>query len=156
MNGPKTALLLLNFGTPGAPTKEAVRSYLIEVLSDLTLRSLPKLLQQVLIRSLFVPWRLNDTVERYRSTWTEHGSLLSFYSKKLCDALSSETPSCHTVLAMKYGTPSIVDTLEPLFPFNHLIVLSLFPIELNLSRLQAREVQRSLLFVAFGGKTICI
>jgi len=118
----KTAFLLLNFGTPKAPTRKAVRSYLTEVLSDLSFRFLPKLLQQILIRWIIIPWRLNETVKRYKSSWTEEGSLLFVYSKRLCDKLSKNL-SCPTALAMKYGSPSIAPTHEPL------IVFSLFPIK---------------------------
>ena len=120
----KTALLLLNFGTPKAPTRKAVRAYLTEVLSDLSFRFLPKLLQQILIRWIIIPWRLNQTVRRYQSSWTEEGSLLTRYSKRLRESLSREL-SCPIALAMKYGSPSIAPVLKA----DQLIIFSLFPIK---------------------------
>src|SRR5881392_3813761 len=54
---PDTAVLLVNLGTPDAPTASAVRRYLTEFLSDPRVVSLPKLLWQPLLRGVILPLR---------------------------------------------------------------------------------------------------
>ena len=48
----RTAVLLLNLGTPDAPTATAVKPYLKEFLSDQRVVELPKLLWQPILRGL--------------------------------------------------------------------------------------------------------
>jgi len=128
----KIALLLLNFGTPKAPTREGVRTYLKEVLSDLTFGFLPKWLSRLLIRFVIIPCRLRHSVQRYQEVWTERGSMLMVNSKRLSEALKERLFHSRVALAMRYGSPTVECACKELFlsPSDRLIVLPLFPINI--------------------------
>lgn len=53
----RTAVLLLNLGTPDAPTAQAVKPYLSDFLSDQRVVELPKLLWQPILRGLILTLR---------------------------------------------------------------------------------------------------
>ena len=61
----RTAVLLLNLGTPDAPTAAAVKPYLKEFLSDQRVVELPKLLWQPILRGLVLTFRPKKSAHAY-------------------------------------------------------------------------------------------
>ncbi len=53
----RVAVLLVNLGTPDAPTPRAVRRYLAQFLSDPRVVEIPQLVWQVILRTLILPLR---------------------------------------------------------------------------------------------------
>ena len=52
-----TGVLVVNLGTPDAPTPEAVRRFLAEFLSDPRVVDLPRLPWQIVLRTFILPFR---------------------------------------------------------------------------------------------------
>lgn len=130
MNSIKTAVLLINLGTPKMPTSSAVSAYLNEFLTDERVISLPYIKRQLLVRAIIVPKRKAAVAKMYATIWKEGGSPLLVNSKaiqrKLQELLGN---SYHVSLAMRYQTPSIESALKDIQKMapNNLVILPLFP-----------------------------
>ena len=126
----KTAVLLINLGTPDSPSVSDVRSYLSQFLNDPRVIDIPWLLRKILVNLVIVPFRAPKSAKVYRQLWTENGSPLLYYGKKVVALLQKELPPEFTAyLAMRYKNPSIPDVLETIRRENYdrIIVLTLFP-----------------------------
>jgi ferrochelatase len=128
------ALLLVNLGTPDAPTTSAVRQYLAQFLSDPRIVALPRLLWQIILHGIILRVRPKRSAKAYASIWTEGGSPLMVISNKQRLALEKAIPPLFqgqvtVALAMRYGNPSIPDVLGVLREKNiqRLLVLPLYP-----------------------------
>ncbi|MBS0432432.1 MAG: ferrochelatase [Proteobacteria bacterium] len=133
-NAPRTAVLLANLGTPGAPTPEAVREYLAEFLSDPRVVELPRALWWPVLHGYVLRTRPRRSAEAYAKIWTNEGSPLAIHSTQLATAVQAElarrTAGAVTVaLAMRYGSPSIEDTLLHLHDqgVRRVLLLPLYP-----------------------------
>ena len=123
----KPLLLLVNLGTPDAPTPKALRRYLKAFLSDRRVVSLPPWLWQPLLRGIILPFRAPRSAAAYRSIWQSGGSPLLHYSQALADRLAEALADRATVkLAMRYGQPALAQVLEE-NPADEVIVLPLYP-----------------------------
>jgi ferrochelatase len=123
--------LLVNLGTPEAPTTAAVRRYLKEFLSDPRVVEVPRPLWWVVLRLVVLPFRANKSALGYRTIWTERGSPLLTATQDLRDLLVQRTGWSDRVqveVAMRYGAPSIPAKLEAMRgKIDTLIVLPLYP-----------------------------
>ena len=126
---PDTAVLLVNLGTPDAPTPSAVRRYLTEFLSDPRVVSLPKLLWQPLLRGLILPLRSPRVAEKYASIWLPGGSPLAVHTRDLAAAVQARLPRMRVTASMRYGTPPLRDALADLRAagVRRVLVLPLYP-----------------------------
>jgi protoporphyrin/coproporphyrin ferrochelatase len=128
-----TAVLLVNLGTPQAPTPAAVRRYLAEFLSDPRVIELPRWLWLPLLHGVILPLRSRRSAHAYASVWTEAGSPLMVHSKALAarlqQALAPDGRPLRVELAMRYGQPSIGEALRRLKDagLRRLLVLPLYP-----------------------------
>ncbi len=130
MEQKKTAVLLLNVGTPDRPTVKSVRSYLFEFLNDRRVIDLPLVLQKILVNLIIVPFRAPKSTKLYQRLWTDKGSPLLYYAEQLQAGLQKQLDSSAEVfIAMRYGNPSIKDVLKKIKEgnFNRLVVFPLFP-----------------------------
>ncbi|UXI68605.1 ferrochelatase [Tahibacter amnicola] len=115
----KAAVVLINLGTPDAPTPAAVRRYLAQFLSDPRVIEAPRWLWLPVLYGAILPLRSGRSARAYTSIWTEHGSPLLAGSQRLAAALDRELKACCTGpvevhLAMTYGQPSLPATLAQL------------------------------------------
>ncbi len=132
---PKVGILLLNLGTPDAPTPAAVRRYLAEFLSDQRVVELPKLLWRTLLYGVILPLRSRQSAAKYQKIWFAEGSPLAVYTARQADLLrqqlsgSLKRDDLIVAHAMSYGQPAISDTIQTLKQqgVNRLLVLPLFP-----------------------------
>jgi len=112
-------VLLVNLGTPRAPTASAVRSYLREFLSDPRVVELPRLAWLPILYLLVLPFRPAKTARKYAKIWKTDGSPLRIYHERqaqllrgyLGERFKAPVP---VVAAMRYGKPSIADGLAEL------------------------------------------
>ncbi|MDD2767104.1 MAG: ferrochelatase [Methylococcus sp.] len=124
----RVGVLLVNLGTPDAPTPKAVRRYLREFLSDPRVVEIPRALWWLILNLIVLRVRPKKSARAYRSIWTERGSPLLMLTQDLRDALASDTRFAAVEAAMRYGTPSIRSKLEVLkTQADTLVVLPLYP-----------------------------
>lgn len=124
----KKAFLLLNLGTPDAPTTSAVKRYLKTFLMDKRVIALPALIRFILVYGLIAPFRSRKSAHAYQQIWTKQGSPLLVHTENLINKLKLKIKSPHQIaFAMRYGNPSINDTLKNLEPFDELVILPLYP-----------------------------
>ena len=126
----KSGVLLINLGTPQAPSTRAVRDYLAEFLSDRRVVELPAWLWQPLLRLVILPIRARRTAKLYQSIWMDEGSPLAVYTQRLAEKVQANLPdNFRVVLAMRYGRPSIQAGLEELLAagVSSITILPLYP-----------------------------
>lgn len=126
---PRAALLLVNLGTPDAPTPSAVRRYLGEFLHDYRVVDRNRWLWCPLLHGVILPLRAGPVAKNYASIWGPEGSPLRAQSQQLAKALQAQLPEFEVRLAMRYGTPSIASVLRELQAqgLERLLVLPLYP-----------------------------
>jgi len=126
---PETAVVLVNLGTPSAPTPRAVRRYLGEFLMDPRVVALPRWLWGPLLFLVILPLRSPRVARKYAEIWMEEGSPLAVYTRRLAQAVQQRMPQARVVHAMRYGTPSIPEVFAQLRSerVGRVIVLPLYP-----------------------------
>ena len=132
--GASPGVLLVNLGTPDAPTPSAVRRYLREFLWDPRVVQIPRPLWWLILNLLIVPLRSGRTARRYATIWREDGSPLRVYLLRqaqllrgsLGERLRKPVPVAG---AMRYGKPSIAQGLEELKAreCDRILVIPLYP-----------------------------
>ncbi|MCI1778482.1 MAG: ferrochelatase [Bacteroidales bacterium] len=115
----RIAVVLVNLGTPDAPTVRAVRHYLSEFLNDKRVMDLPWLFRKLLVNGIIVPFRAPKSRKAYERLWTPQGSPLLVNLLKVRDKLQKKlnerTPGKYEVIAaMRYGKPSLEKIIEDL------------------------------------------
>ena len=120
-NGPApvTGVLLVNLGTPDAPTPAAVRRYLREFLMDPRVVPIPRLVWWPILNLLVLPLRSRKVAPKYASIWSPDGSPLRVYLMRQAQLLRGYLGERfkHPVpvaAAMRYGKPSIAEGLAEL------------------------------------------
>lgn len=108
----KIGVLLVNLGTPKAPTPKAVRRYLKQFLSDPRVVEIPPLIWQPILRAIVLNTRPQQSAKAYAKVWTDQGSPLAFFTIAQAEALAERLgDAAHVRYAMRYGQPSIPDQL---------------------------------------------
>jgi ferrochelatase len=123
-------ILLLNLGTPDAPTSPAVRRYLREFLSDPRVIDIHPVARTLLLEAVILPTRPAKSAAAYAKVWTEAGSPLLVHSRALeAKVRAALGPGHHVELAMRYGRPSIPEALARLrgAGASRLVVAPLYP-----------------------------
>ena len=127
----KIGVLLVNLGTPAAPSATAIRTYLREFLSDQRVVELPRLIWLPILYGFILPFRPMKLKKNYQDIWLKKGSPLLVHSLNLLKKLSqhSKTKSYHFEFAFRYGDPSIKNAFDNFADANchKVIVLPLYP-----------------------------
>lgn len=126
----RVGVLLVNLGSPEAPTSAAVGRYLRDFLMDPYVLTLPWPLRWLLVNAGIVPFRKSRSAEAYAKIWTTTGSPLLENSRELASALAASLPRNFSVeLGMRYGNPSIMDALTRLkyAAVERILALPLYP-----------------------------
>ncbi len=123
------AVVLVNLGTPAAPTARAVRPYLREFLSDRRVVEMTPLLWRPILESCILPFRSRASAAKYATIWTDEGSPLLVYTRAQRDAVAAALPDVTVRYAMRYGSPAIGDVLDELSDAGHrqVLVVPLYP-----------------------------
>lgn len=143
MNKPqKTAIILINLGTPDAPTPSAVRRYLRQFLSDTRVIEIPKILWQIILNLFVLTTRPAKVAHAYQSIWgvgalagEKPDSPIRHIANQQVQALQTRIDTVFTNAdvsvhsAMTYGNPSIVDVFDSLQAqgYEQFVILPLFP-----------------------------
>ena len=127
---PKVGVLLVNLGTPDAPTTSAVKRYLKQFLSDRRVVEIPPLLWQPILRGIILNTRPQKSAKAYAKVWTEKGSPLAFFTAGQAEALQARMEGIADVrYAMRYGNPSVADQLAAMKAAgcNRILIAPLYP-----------------------------
>jgi len=127
----KIGVLLVNLGTPDAPTRGAVYRYLKQFLLDRRVIDYPWVPRQLLVRGIIAPFRSGSSAKLYQRLWTPEGSPIKYHGYALRDGVRERLGSQYVVeLAMRYQNPSIESALMKLIvedKVDEIIVFPLFP-----------------------------
>jgi ferrochelatase len=130
---PTTGLLIVNLGTPEAPTAPALRRYLGQFLADPRVVEIPKLLWMPILHGIILRVRPAKSAHKYASIWMKDGSPLRVWTEKLGTLLQGYMGGRGHKLtvkwAMRYGQPSIAKQLDALKAegATRILVLPLYP-----------------------------
>lgn len=133
-NSSRIGVLLINLGTPNAPSAEALRPYLKEFLSNPRVIEVPRIIWWPILYGFILPFRPKQSAEKYAKIWLPEGSPLKVHTERqtklLREALQSRCGS-ETIVeyAMNIGEPSIATVLEKMQQqgCDRILVLPLFP-----------------------------
>ncbi len=126
----KTAVLLINLGTPDNPSTPAVRKYLTEFLNDRRVIDISAIGRFFLVNFLVVPFRSSKSAKLYKHIWSDKGSPLLYHSVELKKKLQARLGESYFVeLAMRYQSPDIKGALENIRKQKpkKIVVLPLYP-----------------------------
>lgn len=126
----QTAVLLVNLGTPEAPTAPATRRYLAEFLWDPRVVEIPRPLWWAILNGIILQLRPRQSAEKYAKIWTTEGSPLKVHTERQAKLLRGALgPEIVVAWAMRYGEPSIKATLDRLKAegVGRILILPLYP-----------------------------
>ncbi len=112
---PKVGVLIVNLGTPDAPTPGAVKRYLREFLSDRRVVEIPPIAWQPILRGIILNVRPRKSAHAYAQVWSEEGSPLAAITARQAEDLQARFGDRAIVdHAMRYGKPAIGDRIAAL------------------------------------------
>src|SRR5450830_576857 len=113
-----TAVVLVNLGTPDAPTRRAVRRYLKQFLWDPRVVEIPRALWWLILNLIILPFRSGKSAQKYASIWSEQGSPLKVNTERQAHLLGARLQErghrVHVSHAMRYGQPGLPEVLDRL------------------------------------------
>lgn len=127
----KTAILIVNLGSPASPNTGDVRRFLREFLGDPRVVNIPRPIWWLILNLFILPFRPKKSAHAYQTIWTEQGSPLVVFTRdltaKLADAIANE----YLIVdyAMRYGKPSLAAKLQEFEQqgIDEIVVLPLYP-----------------------------
>jgi ferrochelatase len=129
-----TGILVVNLGTPDAPTAASVRRFLRQFLSDPRVIEYPRFLWWLVLNLVILQIRPSRSAAAYRKIWTDNGSPLMLHSVEIVSSLqarldTTEHGPFRVELAVNYGRPSIDDAVDRLLAngARRIITLPLYP-----------------------------
>jgi len=130
----KSAIVLVNLGTPDAPTRPAVRRYLKEFLSDPRVVEIPRAVWNLILHLAILPFRSGQSAKKYATIWGRDGSPLKVYTERQAAALQTVLAQrghrdVEVAMAMRYGSPALPDVLDELKTrgVERIVVLPAYP-----------------------------
>jgi len=114
----KTAVVLVNLGTPEAPTASAVRRYLKQFLSDRRVVEIPRIIWWFILNLIILPFRSSKSAQKYATIWSPQGSPLKVNTERqtvqLQHLMDARGHRVQVAYAMRYGQPSLPNVLDEL------------------------------------------
>lgn len=130
----RIGILLINLGTPTAPSSKALRPYLRQFLSDRRVIEIPRLIWWLILHGIILTIRPRKSAEKYAQIWSAEGSpLLVHFSKQtalLRERLATHVNQPYAVeFAMRYGDPSVSSAIQKLKAqnCNRILIIPLYP-----------------------------
>jgi len=136
----RIGVLVMNLGTPDAPTAAALRTYLAEFLMDPRVVEIPPAIWKLILHGFILRTRPAKSAKKYAAVWTPDGSPLLVWSQRQaqvlqgtlgerCKAAGLPADYIKVELAMRYGNPSVASALDALKAArcNRILVFPLYP-----------------------------
>ena len=127
---PRLGILVTNLGTPQAPEKGALRTYLKQFLSDPRVVEVPRAIWWFILNGIILNIRPKRSAAAYSTVWTGEGSPLLIHTRNQAEALAQRFGDEAVVdFAMRYGEPAMPDVLQRMIDrgVRNLLVLPLYP-----------------------------
>jgi ferrochelatase len=127
---PQPGVLLIQLGTPDAPTAPALRRYLRQFLGDPRVIDVPRWKWWFVLNLFILPFRPAQSAAKYRRIWNDTtGSPLLHYTKLQTAALQKALPHCPVRFGMQVGNPPLGDVVRDFIKegVDRLIVLPMYP-----------------------------
>ena len=139
-SAPSTAIVLVNLGTPAAPTAASLRPYLREFLSDPRVVEIPRPVWLPLLHGIILRTRPAESAKKYARIWSTEGSPLKVHTERQAALLRAALaarghdtagPGCSVEIthAMRYGQPALASVIEAQRArgVQRILVLPLYP-----------------------------
>jgi ferrochelatase len=130
----RTGILLINLGTPEAPTAQALRPYLKQFLWDRRVVEIPRPVWWLILNGIILNTRPKKSAEKYASIWQPEGSPLKVYTERMTKLLKGYlgerlTQPVIVDYAMRYGQPSVAETIARMRAqgVDRILVVPLYP-----------------------------
>lgn len=129
----RVGVLLVNLGTPDAPTPKALRRYLRQFLSDRRVVEIPRLVWWPILHGIILNTRPAKSAEKYAQIWSHDGSPLLVHTRRqatlLQGYLGERGVQVQVAFGMRYGNPSVASALEALRAqhCDRILVIPLYP-----------------------------
>ena len=130
----RTGVLLINLGTPDAPTAQALHPYLKEFLSNPRVIEVPKLIWWPILHGLILPFRPKKSAEKYAKIWMPEGSPLKVHTERQTKLLREELQTRLqnppiVEYAMNIGKPSVATVMAKMQEqgCERILIIPLFP-----------------------------
>jgi ferrochelatase len=124
------AVLLVQLGTPDAPTARALRPYLRQFLGDPRVIEAPRLLWWLVLNLFILPFRPARSAAKYRRIWdAATGSPLLYHTRRQAEALQEALPGVPVRFGMQVGNPAVGDVVRELIRegVDRMVVLPMYP-----------------------------
>lgn len=125
-----TGILLIQLGTPDAPTAKALRPYLRQFLSDPRVIEVPKAIWLPILYGAILPLRPGRSAEKYARVWdAKTGSPLLHYTRRQAELLQAEFPDTPVRFGMQVGNPRLDDMIKQMVDegFDRIICIPMYP-----------------------------
>lgn len=132
----KTGLILVNLGSPDAPTARAVRKYLFEFLHDKRVIETSRWIWCPILHGIILRVRPARSARNYAKIWNEFGGndgdeapLVRLTRDQAAGVAAQLGDNIVVEVAMRYGNPSIPDCLDRLEEqgVTNIAVMPLYP-----------------------------
>jgi ferrochelatase len=130
----RVGILLINLGTPSAPTAQALRPYLKEFLSDRRVVEIPRAVWWPILNGVILTTRPGKSAHKYASIWQPEGSPLKLHTERLTQGLAAALAErlaypLAVEYAMRYGQPNVAGAIGRLKArgCDRILVLPLYP-----------------------------
>lgn len=159
----KRGIVIVNTGSPAAPTPEAVRAYLRDFLSDPRICPINPLCWKLILNAFILPKRSVASAQKYASIWTPDGSPLTLIMGLLASRLQSvldvaDGGQSVVRCAMSYGAPSLEEAVEELYEagVEELVVMPLYPQSAFSTTMVVRDKVEELILKRECRLSVCI
>jgi protoporphyrin/coproporphyrin ferrochelatase len=123
-------VLLIQLGTPDAPTPQALRPYLKQFLSDPRVIEVPRWKWRIILNLFILPRRPAQSATKYQRIWDpQTGSPLLHWTKRQTALLQERFPHLPVRFGMQVGNPPLCRVVEEMITtgLERLIVLPMYP-----------------------------
>jgi protoporphyrin/coproporphyrin ferrochelatase len=123
-------VLIVQLGTPDAPTVPALRRYLRQFLGDPRVIEAPRFLWWLILNTRILVTRPKQSAAKYRRIWDpKTGSPLLHITQLQAQALQKELPSIPVRFGMQVGNPPVAKVVQELIQqgVDRLIALPMYP-----------------------------
>ena len=127
---PPVGVLLIQLGTPDAPTTRALRPYLRQFLADPRVIEVPRWKWRVILNLFILPFRPARSAAKYRRIWDpQTGSPLLFHTRRQAELLQAALPGVPVRFGMQVGNPPVAKVVDEMIQagIERLLVLPLYP-----------------------------